>query len=228
MQTAIETRSLGEQVYQRLCNQIIEGSIDYGACLNIKKIAGELKVSSMPVREAIKRLEMEGVVAVKPRSTCIVRVPTQASVLNALDMRELLEMHCINSIFPDISPARLAGLKEITRTMNRIVEKGKTTQEIREYRNYDRRYHTELCSLADNHFIDKFYRETSLHLNMKFIYDIAIPPDIVGTYHDHSEILDALARNSRQAVTIMKKHLQRSRQNVLSGRLFSSLKNSET
>lgn len=58
----IETRSLSEQVYQYLCLRIIEGSISYGEILNIKQIASTLSVSPMPVREAVKRLEHEGIV----------------------------------------------------------------------------------------------------------------------------------------------------------------------
>jgi DNA-binding GntR family transcriptional regulator len=218
-----ETRSLAEQVYQSLCNRIIEGSINYGECLNIKLIAREMNVSPMPVREAIKRLEMEGLVIVKPRSTCLVRIPTRKSILSALDMRELLEIHCAEAIYPTVDAGRLKTLRGITQTMRESVEKANQPQVMKEYIKLDRQFHTELCSIAENDFIDKAYRETNLHLNMSFIYNVSIPPDVAGTYQAHVELVEALARNSKLAVSIIKKHLRRSRQNVLSGALFSSL-----
>ncbi len=216
--------SLGERVYRHLCDQIIEGNIGYGETLNIKLIARELDVSSTPAREAIKRLEMEGVVTIKPQSTCLVRIPTRKSILNALDMRELLEVYCVETVYPTVEPERLAALQEIIRSMERIVEKRGQPRQVRDYIKQDRAFHTELCRLAQNDFIDKAYRETSLHLNMGFIYNVAVPPDIEGTYRDHVQIAEALARHSNQAVITIREHLRRSRQNIFGGALFSSLR----
>ena len=69
--------------------------------------------------------------------------------------------------------------------------------------------------------IDKSYRETSLHLNMRHIYNLSIPPDIPRTFREHVELVEALAQNSRRAVTIIKRHLARSRRNVLQGALLA-------
>jgi DNA-binding GntR family transcriptional regulator len=221
----IETRSLGEQIYNHLCNQIIEGAVNYGECLNIKLIAKELGVSPMPVREAIKRLETENMVFIKPRSTCLIQIPTKESILNALDMRELIEIHCVRTVYPGTTQAKLEPLASIIRRMGTIVKSGSNPEAVKEYIKCDRQFHIELCKLACNAFIDKFYREIGLHLNMNFIYDIAIPPDIIGTYHQHEDLVNLLARNSEESVSVIMKHLQRSRQNVLSGRLFSTLQN---
>ncbi len=109
--------SLGERVYRHLCNQIIEGNIRYGEILNIKLIARELDVSPTPAREAIKRLEMEGLVSIKPQSTCLVRIPTRKSILSALDMRELLEIHCIETVHAGIEPGKLKALQDCIRVM---------------------------------------------------------------------------------------------------------------
>ena len=67
---ARDTPSLVDRVYTHLLNRIIMGAIRYGEAISIKAVAAELSVSSMPVREAVKRLEFEGVVTIKPRSAC--------------------------------------------------------------------------------------------------------------------------------------------------------------
>ncbi len=59
--------SLSRMVYDHLVDQIIRGRISYGDTLNIKAIAREFGVSPMPIRDAIKRLEAENIVAVRPR-----------------------------------------------------------------------------------------------------------------------------------------------------------------
>jgi len=73
----IEKRSLAEQVYIYLCNSISNGKLKYGDTINTKRLAEELQISMMPVREALKRLEMEGVVEIRPRSMCLLRTPTK-------------------------------------------------------------------------------------------------------------------------------------------------------
>lgn len=224
-QTAIiETRSLSEQVYQYFCSRIIEGSITYGDGLNIKEIAKKLHVSSMPVREAIKRLENEGLVTVKPRSTCIVREPTKDTILNAIEMREILEIHCIERTAPMINDRLLERLQGIIVRMKAVIAEKPTEQSLRRYIALDRQFHTEICRLAGNEYIDKSYREVNLHLNMQFIYEIAVPPDILQTYKDHLRLLDALSKHSPRAVHDLRRHLKQSRKNILQGRLFNSLK----
>jgi DNA-binding GntR family transcriptional regulator len=125
--TTIETRSLGEQVYNHLCDMIIDGNIDYGQTLNIKQLAEELNVSPMPVREAIKRLEVEGLVVIKPRSMCILREPTAHSVANAIAMREILETYCVESVYREVAPERLENLREITEKMRALMRRYPST-----------------------------------------------------------------------------------------------------
>jgi DNA-binding GntR family transcriptional regulator len=221
-QPILDTRSLGEQVYHYLCNLIIEGKLNYGETLSIKKIAEELKVSPMPVREAIKRLELEGVVTIYPRSRCMIKIPTQKSIQDALAMRELLETYCIATIYNTIQKKDLERLYIILDEMRRIVSRGQGPGEIQEYIRWDREFHTELCRLANNAYLSKFYEEISLHLNMNYIYNIAIPPDPLTTLEHHTQIVEALSRNSIDAVEIMKIHLDRSKKNVLEGPLFST------
>lgn len=217
---AIETRCLGEQIYDYLCDRIIDGAYAYGDTLNIKLLAEQLNTSSMPVREAVKRLENEGVVVIKPRSTCYLKIPTKDSVMSALDMRELLEIHCIKSVYGRIDRDRLVPFDEILREMRKIVFGNHGGSRISEYQKWDRRFHTELCRLTANEYLVKFHKEISLHMSMSFIYDIAVPPDLEGTLADHKAIVEKLRENSPEAVTLLKSHLHKSRRNVVSGRLF--------
>lgn len=223
----LDTRSLGEQVYQYLCNLIIEGRLNYGETLSIKATAQELKVSPMPVREAIKRLELEGVVTIHPRSRCIIKTPTKKLIQDALEMRELLETFCIESIYRTVNPQDLDTLYHILENMRTIVARGQGPEEVKEYIRWDREFHTELCRLTNNEYLIKFYREISLHLNMNYIYNIAIPPDIATTYEHHTHIVRALAHHSPDAIGLMKIHLERSKKNVLEGPRFANFPEAE-
>ena len=220
----IETRSLSEQVYQHLCTRIIEGGIGYGETLNIKRIALRLSVSPMPVREAVKRLENEGIVQIKPRSTCLVKEPTKTSILNAMELREILETYSAAKRASGGSAIALDGLAAIVKRMKEEASKDPDQEVLRAYIALDRQFHAEICRLSGNQYIDKCYREVSLHLNMQFLFDIAVAPDTLSTVDEHEGIFHALEQGSEGVKELMRQHLRKSRANIMESRLFASLK----
>src|SRR5512146_1548998 len=90
-----QAKSRVDRVYEYLLERIISGEIRYGDTISIKRVAAELSVSSMPVREAVKRLEFEGIVTIKPRSACRVRVPSRRMILEVYQLREALEGYAV-------------------------------------------------------------------------------------------------------------------------------------
>jgi DNA-binding GntR family transcriptional regulator len=215
--------SLSERVYEFLSNQIIEGKIRYGERLNTKQLSQKLNVSTMPVRDALKKLELESIVRIKPRSNCVVTVPTKKSILDAFEMRQLLEMRAVERILSSPERTDLTRLWEITRHMEDIVQEKRAEVRLPRYIQLDRLFHTELCALSKNEYLMKFYREVSLHLNMTFIYRIGTQPDVSGTSPDHSRLVGLLSESSRQALTLLGQHLENSRRNIIQGELYRSL-----
>ncbi len=129
----IEYPSLSDRVYEYLSNQIIDGNITYGERLNIKKLSEQLNMSAMPVRDALKKLEMENIVHIKPRSNCIVTVPTKKSILDAFAMRELLELHAVELIYQTITQRELSPIGAIVSDMDTISKGKRTRDQIRQY-----------------------------------------------------------------------------------------------
>jgi DNA-binding GntR family transcriptional regulator len=215
----IEKRSLAEQVYMYLCNSISNGKLKYGDTINTKRLAEELHISMMPVREALKRLEMDGVVEIKPRSVCLLRTPTKEAIMDAIAAREMLEIYSVRSMYASIDVARLDVLREIIDKMKAAIAEDPIN--LRKYIKYDWQFHKELCNLSGNQFISKFYKELNIRLNMDYMYDIGIKPNVSQTFKDHIDLVEALAAHSPTAVEIIEKHLRISRQNILNGRFFS-------
>ncbi len=217
---AIEKRSLAEQVYLYLCNSISSGRFKYGETISTKRLAEELQVSMMPIREALKRLEMDGLIEIRPRSMCLFRTPTKKTILSAIAVRELLEVYCVKLAYPSVDGERLARLRELIGAMSAALAEDPIN--LKKYIKYDWQFHMGLCDLADNEFISKSYKELNLHMNMNYMYDIGIKPNVSQTFKDHIDLVDALASHSPTAVAIIEKHLRISRQNILSGEFFAA------
>ena len=219
-------RSLSDQVYEYLADGIIRGEIAYGETLNIKRIAEQLQVSSMPIRDAIKRLEQENVVVIKPRSNCRVRIPTKRDTLEAIDARRMIELAAVGSIYTALVPAQLIPLETILNAMGDLVDEMGPPGEpehLATYIELDRRFHTELCSLARNEYLDRFYRQIGIHLSMSFRYGVGTCHGVAATLGEHEEIVAHLHANSPEVLAILDKHLERSRDNIVDEWAFRRL-----
>jgi DNA-binding GntR family transcriptional regulator len=202
----IDTRSLVDRVYGYLLNRIITGSIKYGDTINIKGIARELDVSTMPVREAVKRLEFERMVSIKPRSSCRVRMPSRTMIFEVYELREALETFAVTKSIGRVSREKLEELRGIVEKMRELDRETSVEEREKKAIELDRNFHTEICALAGNDFLNDFYRQLSLHVNMSLIHE--------KTYHElesqypesHAEILRCLEQDPAHAIDVLKKH----------------------
>ena len=208
--------SLSRMAYDHLVDQIIGGRISYGDTLNIKAIARDLGVSPMPIRDAIKRLEAENIVAVRPRSNCYMRRPTEQTMLQAVESRQMLEMFAIQKAYGTVTRADLAPLARILDQMSALVARSKHSRAVdRRYIELDHRFHTGICLLAGNEYVERFYRETSLHLSMSYRYGLSMCHGMRATFAEHRAIFEHLSANSPLAVSALRAHLKQSRQNIM-------------
>jgi DNA-binding GntR family transcriptional regulator len=206
---AADTLSLVDRVYETLLDRIITGAIRYGDTISIKKVAAELSVSSMPVREAMKRLEFEGVVSIKPRSACRLRRPTRKMILEVYELREALEAFAVTRRQGDIDPATFQRMREIVEQMRRLSSEPDADVREKMAIELDRRFHTEIMGLAGNELLNTFSRQLSLHVNMTLMHE--------KTYHSlekewaemHAEILACLQSDPPRAVRMIREHFAR-------------------
>ncbi|MFW6338793.1 MAG: GntR family transcriptional regulator [Alkalispirochaetaceae bacterium] len=224
--SSTEGSSLSEQVYDYLADQIITGKISFGDRLNIKQIAAQLNVSTIPIRDAIKRLEQEKVVVVMPRSHCYVRIPTKKATLDAIDSRRMIELFVVNTVVETIAPSDLEPLDAVVEAMRPLAEESHIEEHlpsVSEYIDLDRIFHTSLVALSRNEYIMEFYKQVNMHLSMSFSYGIGVCHGIASTFAEHEAILDHLHHNRPEAAEVLENHLLKSRENILREARFQSL-----
>jgi GntR family transcriptional regulator, rspAB operon transcriptional repressor len=83
--------SLADQAYTRILDKILKGEYPLGAALSRRKLGLEFGMSFLPISEAIKRLEQEGLVESRPRVGTRVRIPSAQDLRDRHIMREALE-----------------------------------------------------------------------------------------------------------------------------------------
>lgn len=114
----IEFSTMSKGVYDSLRDQIRKGILKPGQKLTIRQIAESFGVSTMPVREALSKLQAEGFVIFDRRSTLVRNLSLQ-EVKEIFSIRQRLETLAIEWALPNLKQEDLIELKEILKQMDR-------------------------------------------------------------------------------------------------------------
>lgn len=118
-------KRLSDLVYRRLRDQIIWGIIRPGSILSVRKLAEELSVSPMPVREALLRLALEELVEVAPRSSTRVTRISLDRVREICEMRNYLEPLAARLAVPHLTPTDIKRIRLWLKKMDAAAAKNR-------------------------------------------------------------------------------------------------------
>jgi DNA-binding GntR family transcriptional regulator len=209
---AIDSRSLVDRVYDHLMEQIRSGEIAHGQAVSVRKVASELGLSTMPVREALKRLAFERVVTIKPRSSCTVLAPSAQMISDVYELRELIEVQAITkAAAAGLDRSALERLDGIVAEMRSLDRETDAAAHARRQIELDGRFHAEICAMAGNEYMNAVHRTLSVHVTMALIHERT---DYMLAYRyaeSHDEILRALRTDPSSAVEVLRQHFKRVR-----------------
>jgi Mn-dependent DtxR family transcriptional regulator len=87
--------NLTELTYRSIKEQVLEGTFREGTRLTEEQLANQLGISRSPVREALNRLEAEGLISIESRRGAYVKEFSRKEVSDLYEFREVLELHSI-------------------------------------------------------------------------------------------------------------------------------------
>lgn len=200
------SESLGAKAYDYILELIMSKELEPGARIPEQKIAQELSVSRTPVREAIKKLEIDGLVQIFQNRHAEVEVYDDSKILNAGTMRIALEHLAIKLARVYASYYDLLQLKEIAVHCKEAYLNG----DDKLGRKYDVQFHSEIARLSRNDILIQFQKILSQRMEFILLYnqkDVSITTEHL---EEHLQVADALlAQDEQAAITIDLKHLKR-------------------
>ena len=116
-------------------------------------LANELGVSRTPVREALLRLEVEGLVHLRPKKGAVVATFSMHDVEDVLEARELVETHTAVKSFA----ARDTLLPEVE-AVHEEMRRRRDERDTARFTDADRRFHELIVDAADNAVLSSIYR----------------------------------------------------------------------
>lgn len=118
-------------VYETLRQAIFEGELKDGDRLVEKDLSERLGISRTPIREAIRKLEMEGLVQHLPRKGVVVRGITPEDVMEIYAIREALEVAIIPFVIRNITAREKQSLRQLLIKMRGLLDEEETGELFR-------------------------------------------------------------------------------------------------
>jgi DNA-binding GntR family transcriptional regulator len=134
-----------EAVYQALRHGIVHGSLAPGERLRSDALASEMQVSRTPVREALRKLEAEGLVA-HSGSRLTVRAFSERDLTELFYVREALEGMAARLAAENAAPSEIAQIRELVEDMEAVHRRGDVTA----LRRLTAEFHTLVARAAHN------------------------------------------------------------------------------
>lgn len=202
--TMNEYLPLRDVVFNTLRQAILRGELKPGERLMEIQLANKLGVSRTPIREALRKLELEGLVNMVPRKGAEVADITEKSLRDVLEVRKALEELSVQLACEKITEEEIEELK-------RVAERFKDTlndQDVTKIAEADVAFHDVIYTATDNQkliLLLNNLREQMYRYRVEYLKKEEAYPQLIA---EHEELIDNISkRNKEEATRIMCEHI---------------------
>lgn len=197
--------SQGEVAYSKLVEAIRMGVFRPGDRLRETDIADRFSLSRTPIREALRKLEADGIIEHRARIGAVIRSLSHSEVVELYEMRVVLERTAAEMAAKHAAPAEADALEMINRDLAKAVATPETAAAI----NQD--FHRGIYQATRNRFLLEAARALNNALMLLGETTLADADRIETVCHQHQDILDAIrAGDAEAAGASAEAHLQTS------------------
>jgi DNA-binding GntR family transcriptional regulator len=184
----MDTLSAGNRVYQHLKSAILQRIHADGALLSEAEIAATVGVSRTPVREALLRLESEGLVALYPKRGVLVLPVSAQEIDDVIDARRLVEVHAAGRVWARRAQL-ITGLEPLLDSMR----EARDQRDVVALMSADRCFHATVVDSGGNRILAEVYQRLRDRQMRIGIAAMRVEPERMDrAVAEHTELLDAL------------------------------------
>jgi len=196
--TAPVKRSLSDEIIVRLRDAILTGAFPQGERLREENLAASLKVSRGPIREALNKLEREGLVVLNPNRGATVTMITRKDLDEIFSLRLSLEQLAAVEAMKYNNQANFAEMQTCVVQMGEAVtHEGSAAREAAEL---DVRFHELLVQAANHTRLYRHWMELRPQIQWLLLARTINPDFKDYAVSGHQNILDAIRQKSKPAV----------------------------
>jgi len=202
--------------YARVCQQlrqdILAGRLPWGGRLKILDLVRRYGVSQMPIREALQKLQGEGLITIRPNCGACVRTVDEKFIADIYDLRGAIDALLIRRATARAAEADLRALEIIIETHQQAERRGELTASLE----YNKQFHRVIYRMADNpdatEIIERYWDLIDA-LRRQFGFSAGFMAAVIA---GHRRLLAAIAgRDAESAVHIADASCERSKQDLI-------------
>ncbi len=205
-------KPLRELVFESLREAIIQGRLKPGERLMEMQLADDLGVSRTPVREAIRKLELEGLVVMIPRKGAYVSGISIREIADIFEVRAALE-----ALAAGLAAERITDgeLEELERTLVHISE-GSDRRDINAIVETDANFHDIIYRACRNDRLVQIITHLKEQIQRFRTTSLSQPGRSRDALSEHRAIVEAISdRNAEQARALAREHIENAEQSLL-------------
>ncbi|GGR81569.1 GntR family transcriptional regulator [Streptomyces rubiginosohelvolus] len=200
-----------ERVYTHIKEAVLERRYEGGTLLTEGDLADAVGVSRTPVREALLRLEVEGLIKLYPKKGALVLAVSAQEIKDVVETRLLVEEFAARKAVP-ASPQLIERLEQLLEEQRKLAKAG----DLAAVAVTDRCFHAEIVKYAGNEILSRLYdqlRDRQLRMGVAVME--AHPGRIEANITEHGELLGAIrAGDAAGAALVVRRHVGRVRELV--------------
>lgn len=202
-------KSLVEIVEQRLRDAIVNGELDFGESITEEGLCAAFGVSRTPLREALSRLEVQGLVTVVPKKGTFVFTPTSEDLDDLCDFRLMLEVNALRRCLMRDKERTLAKLSDLLRAMEEAQERDDRLA----YARADSAFHGAFFEHCGSHYLVEAY-QTALGRISAIQTHLSVPlaQEQKRSLREHKALIKAFATGDLPRLeAILDEHISRTK-----------------
>lgn len=207
-------RTMREQVYHILREEICRGEYPPGMRLQEADLVEHLNVSRSPVREALRQLVADNLLVEIPNKGVYIREFTAKDIDEIYDLRVMLESYGIFNSEGKVTSARKSRLLRILKELETTFGGG----DIEAYTEADEKLHMEIVRLADNSLINDTYERVRA-MNQQFrVLSLMDADRFRESLEEHQQIIQGIVDGDPSAAdAVNRQHLEKAREAIRKG-----------
>jgi DNA-binding GntR family transcriptional regulator len=205
-ESAIPRQSLTSAVADKLRDQIIRGEIPEGAQLRQDAIANQFQVSRIPVREALRQLDAEGLIAIVPNRGAIVPALSPDDVEELFSIRALLEPEVLKLSIPHLTED---DFSEADAVLRKYVSELQREDHVSAWGRLNWQFHSILYSRANQPRFMAIIRNVNNNGERYTRLQLYLTHGMNRANEEHHQILEfCRQRDVSQACKLLRRHIQ--------------------
>ncbi len=203
--------SLRGRVFTKLREDILSGQYHENEELRENTIGQELGVSRTPVREALRQLELEGLVTMVPNKGAYVTGITSKDIHDIYIIRSYLEGLCARWACENITEAQIEALEEILYLSDFHARRSHHEQLVE----LDNKFHDLIYKASGSKILDHVLSDFHRYVERIRKITLAVPDRASKSSQEHAAILDAIRkRDGNLAEELAHEHIMKTIKNI--------------